>query len=712
MRGLVQTALLGIDVIQRTLPGDRLDPAHAGRDTALGQDLEHADVAGAAHMGTAAQLGRGAAHAQHAHLGFVVGADLRVHLTLDGGQLGRGHRLEVREVEAQPVRCDQRALLHHVGAQHVTQGGVQQVGGGMVEHDRGAARGVDPSGQPVADRERTDAQGADVAVELAAEFERVAHIERAAAARQLTRVAHLAAALGVERGARQKHDRFLARLDPRQRTPFAQQPDHFQILRVHAVVAEEGARRQLRSQLGRHGGGVAKLARGTRGLALVRHRGLEAVHVHGHAALAGDVRGQVDRKTVGVIQTESVGARDHARGAAGHLVKDPHAGVQGLGKALLLGQQRAVDQLALGDQFRVGLAHRLDQRRQHGVEERLLLAQHPAVAQGPADDPAQHIAAALVGRQDAIDDQEAAGADVVGDDPQRLVVQIRRGGQARSGGDQVLERVDLVVAVLALQDRGQPFQAHAGIHARRGQRCQSAVGLAVELHEHQVPDLDETVAVLVGRSRRTTEVLLAVIVENLGTRPAGAGVGHLPEVVRGERRALVVADADDALHRHADLVAPDGVGLVIGLVDGHHQPRRVQSPDAGQQLPRPLDRVVLEVVAERPVAQHLEEGVVTRGVAHLVQIVVLAAGAQAALDVRGAHVAGFLAAQKHVLELDHPGVGEQQGRIVGRHQRRGRHDGVPALAEKREEIAADLVGAAEGKTGLGSVHGVGGRNHW
>ena len=50
-------SLLG-DVGLRRRAGQRLDAAHAGGDRAFADDLEQADVAGAAHMGAAAQLGR------------------------------------------------------------------------------------------------------------------------------------------------------------------------------------------------------------------------------------------------------------------------------------------------------------------------------------------------------------------------------------------------------------------------------------------------------------------------------------------------------------------------------------------------------------------------------------------------------------------------------------------------------------------------------
>src|SRR5690606_17491244 len=112
-------------------------------------------------------------------------------------------------------------------------------------------------------------------------------------------------------------------------------------------------------------------------------------------------------------------------------------------------------------------------------------------------------------------DQEAACPDVVGDHAQRLVVQVAGAGQPGGSGDQVPEQVDLVVAMHALQHRGDALQAHAGVDAGGRQRQQGAVGLAVELHEHQVPDLDVAVAVLVGRTRGTAGNMRAVVVEDL-----------------------------------------------------------------------------------------------------------------------------------------------------------------------------------------------------
>ena len=76
--------------------------------------------------------------------------------------------------------------------------------------------------------------------------------------------------------------------------------------------------------------------------------------------------------------------------------------------------------------------------------------------------------------------------------------------------------------------------------------------------------------------------------------------------------------------------------------------------------PGQFDRPFLEIVAEREVAEHLEEGVVAGGVADIVQVVVLAAGAHALLRRGGARGGPGLGAGEDVLERHHAGVDEQQ----------------------------------------------------
>ena len=76
--------------------------------------------------------------------------------------------------------------------------------------------------------------------------------------------------------------------------------------------------------------------------------------------------------------------------------------------------------------------------------------------------------------------------------------------------------------------------------------------------------------------------------------------------------------------------------LVVVVIDGDEQPILRQSEMLGDEGPGELDRVGLEVIAEREIAQHLEERVVACGVADVVEIVVLAPCAHAFLRCRRA----------------------------------------------------------------------------
>jgi hypothetical protein len=266
-----------------------------------------------------------------------------------------------------------------------------------------------------------------------------------------------------------------------------------------------------------------------------------------------------------------------------------------------------------------------------------------------------------------------------------------------AGGDQGAEQVGVVIGGDTLQHRGDSFQAHAGVDLRLGQVLAAAVGELLPLHEDQVPDLHEAVAVLVGATRRPAGDMIAVVVEDLGVGAAGTGVAHGPEVLV-QTHDLAVAEAGDLLPEHG--------GLVVAGGDGDHQPRGIKLQFLGDEPPRVLDRAFLEIVAEGEVPQHFEEGLVAAGVAHIVEVIMLAAGAHALLH-RGRAGRGWrFGAGEIVLERHHAGVDEQQSRIVLRHQGSRRDDQVIAGFEIAQEVGADLVQARHGSKRFGLIGGL------
>src|SRR5205807_545001 len=186
--------------------------------------------------------------------------------------------------------------------------------------------------------------------------------------------------------------------------------------------------------------------------------------------------------------------------------------------------------------------------------------------------------------------------------------------------DHRADQVGLVDVVHALEQRGDPFDAHAGVDVLGGQGADRRVALlraqlaADVLHEDQVPDLQ--VAVLVRDRAALDAVLGATVVVDLRAWATGTGNAHVPVVV------LAVA-ALDALRRQTGDLLPQFDGFVVVVVDGHPDAVRVEPVRAivlttGDQLPGMGDRTFLEVVAEGEVPGHLEEGVVPVGLADLV----------------------------------------------------------------------------------------------
>ena len=207
-----------------------------------------------------------------------------------------------------------------------------------------------------------------------------------------------------------------------------------------------------------------------------------------------------------------------------------------------------------------------------------------------------------------------------------------------------------------------------------GRRLFGRIAHAVELREDQVPDFDLAEGrVVVDFAARAADAV----------GPLAGGVGR-PEV-------LVLAQPLQPLGRQLDLVEPDAGRLVVVEIDRGRELFRRRRPShflLGQELPGPVDRLALEIVAEAEVAQHLEERVVVGGAADVVDV----AGAQAFLAGRGPGELQLAAAEEVVLELVHAGRREQHRGVPAGHQ----HVAGPADAalglEEGQVFFAEFVG--------------------
>ena len=264
-----------------------------------------------------------------------------------------------------------------------------------------------------------------------------------------------------------------------------------------------------------------------------------------------------------------------------------------------------------------------------------------------------------------------------------------RTGDLLDLGENRLEHIRVIVAINTLQDADDAFKAHAGVDVLGGQRDQLPGLLAVVLDKNEVPYFDNGVLSIRVDKRRAIFIGAAVVVE-FRAWAARAGVAHLPEVV------LLVAGMDA---RRGEVLEPEFFRFEVGLKAfvcvafeiGRVQAFGVDAPYVDQELPRPVDGLLFEVVAKGPVAEHLEEGVVVGVLAHIVEVVVLAASADAFLRIHRAGEGRLFGAEEVRLELVHSRVGEEQRRVVVRDNRRGRDLRVLGLVDKEvDELAANL----------------------
>ena len=410
--------------------------------------------------------------------------------------------------------------------------------------------------------------------------------------------------------------------------------------------------------------------------------------IHGEALFAQDFLGQFLREPERVGQFERGGpVQDRAAGllhGGDFAVQQLAAALQRLQEAAFLHMDDFLDVVLLLADFRIGIAEHLHDDVYGAAQEFLVDAQQASVPDGTAQDAAQDIAAALIGRQDAVADHEDQAARMVRNDLQgdillRVAV-VFHAGNFRGVFHDGEHEVRLEVGRFALQYRSQAFQARAGIDVLMHQRRVRAVFVLVVLREDQVPQFQVPAAVAAGAAGRfAAAAFLAQVDVDFGARAAGAAA-DLPEVV---------LQAYDMVIGHPDDIMPDLVGLVVLRVDRDIQFVRRQFQFLRQELPAPGNDLLLEIIAEGEIAQHFKECMVARRMAHVLDI----ARADALLARRDARGRRFQLAREERFEGRHAGTDQEQRRIVLRNQGCARKPQMAPLLEKFDETAADFIPA-------------------
>ena len=283
----------------------------------------------------------------------------------------------------------------------------------------------------------------------------------------------------------------------------------------------------------------------------------------------------------------------------------------------------------------------------------------------------------------------------------RLVaLAVRDSRSARDPAHDLLVAVGVVDGVDLLQDPRAALEPEAGVDVLLRQRRQRAVRVQLELHEDEVPELEEALALAAGSALGPPAAdILAPVVEHLRVGPARPWPADRPEVV-GPRQPR------DALGRHAlplpvldrDLVLAEPE-LRVACEDTAPDPVRVELHVLEHELPGEVDRALLEVLAEREVAEHLEEGQVVAVEPDHVDV----GRAEDLLDGRGERRGRLLEPEEERHQRLHPGRDQERRAVIGaRDQRRRGQEDVPLGLVERAEARAQLGGGSHGLDSTGA----------
>ena len=204
-----------------------------------------------------------------------------------------------------------RTCLVDMVAQHLPQGRLQQVGGGVVAGDGPAVFPVHLGGQGVAHPDKAIFQHAGVDEIALGGLFHIQHTQGAVVAGQDAVVGGLAAHLGVEGGLVQDDEDALLGLvvggDAVGQGLLVRQGHHHAGVGQGVVAGKDGGSGgQLAEQVGAPARDVLFQPLGPGALLLLGHLGVEALLVHLQALLGRDLAGQVQGEAEGVVQLKDI----------------------------------------------------------------------------------------------------------------------------------------------------------------------------------------------------------------------------------------------------------------------------------------------------------------------------------------------------------------------------------------------------------------------
>ena len=506
-----------------------------------------------------------------------------------------------------------------------------------------------------------------------------------------TMVTHLTAAFCVERCFIQEHCHAVASLCACCHFVICYQSDHFRIGNFCHIIACKYSCQICRqfviySFSSAHVVGFASCCSCT--VFLCFHFSRKCIFVNAHACFFQNFFCQIDRETVGVIQTEGFFAAHHCLTGSFHffhiLFQDFHTIVDGFIEGVFFQRQDLEDVFLFVNQFGVSFTAASDHGFGQFRQEFALNTQQFAVTSRSSQQSSQHVAAAFVGRQNTVCCHHGYGTDVVCDDTNGNVhfaaFAVFYAGFCTYCVADGFYSIYVKDRVYALHDGCHTFQTHTCIYVFEFQFGICAVFVGIELCQNQIPEFHISVTVTAyAASRAVAAVFGTAIIVDFCTGTAGA-CAVFPEVVG-------FAQFYDSVCRQTNFFFPDFACFVIFFIDGYVQSVCRDFQPFCYEFPGPGNDFVFEVITEGEVAQHFEECAVTCCFPYVVDI----ACTDTFLACGHSFAGGDFLTCEVCLHRSHTRVDQQQAVIVLGHQREGFQTQVVFCFKEFQKLFSDFV---------------------
>ena len=357
-------------------------------------------------------------------------------------------------------------------------------------------------------------------------------------------------------------------------------------------------------------------------LSLLLHANSIAFFISRKSLFFQYLSGQIKRETIGVGKLEAALSVKSSLALSlkllNILIQDLHASVDSGVEVLFLGSQNLHDVVELFFKLVIFALVTVNNSLYKVFKEQTVYTKQFAVTDSTSEKSSHNIASAFVRGQYTVGSKECYCTDMVGDNTDRYVLLVLSTVLAASDLADVisdsLNRINIENGINALHQCCKSFQTHTCVDVLLCQRSVSAVLVSLKLSEYQIPKLHISVAVAsYAAGRLAAAILLAAVEIDLRAGAAGTVCTSLPEVV-------LLAHADDMIHRHTDLLVPDLFSLVIVLVYRYVKSVKGQLQNVGNILPSPCDSFFLEVVAKGEVTKHLKVSTVSCGLTNVLDI--------------------------------------------------------------------------------------------